>query len=126
VSDPGTSAKEKNEPCLTADTHSSISAAAGGWNGSARWCSTGLVRRRKGSSGGHRGLESIGAALGSPDFARLRIGIGRPASQDPIEYVLDRFPASQREAVGRAVERAAEAVKCWASEGIESCMNRFN
>ena len=81
--------------------------------------------RRKGSSGGHNGLESIADALGTTEFARLRIGIGRPPSE-AIDYVLSRFTCAQCDIVARAVENAADAVKCWANEGIEACMNRFN
>jgi len=82
--------------------------------------------RRKGSGGGHNGIESIAAALGSTAFARLRIGIGRPEPEDAVDYVLGRFEPEEREAVARAIDTAAEAVRCWAAEGIEPCMNRFN
>lgn len=87
----------------------------------------GRVRvRRKGSSGGHKGLQSIVAALGTTGFARLRVGIGRPAAMPPIDYVLGRFTAAERTVVADAIERAAEAVRCWAVEGVDACMNRFN
>ena len=86
----------------------------------------GLRIRRKGSSGGHNGLKSIAAAMGTSEFPRLRIGIGRPAPQDAVDYVLEPFSSAQREAVAQAAGRAVEAVKCWVTEGIETCMNRFN
>ena len=82
--------------------------------------------RPNGSSGGHNGLKSIAAALGTTEFPRLRIGIGRPEPADAIDYVLAPLSAEQRDVLVRAAERAADAVKCWAIEGIESCMNRFN
>ena len=93
--------------------------------------------RRKGSSGGHRGLASIIEALGTEEVPRLRVGIGPRADEEPAEgtspavpdrvrYVLGRFTRAERPVVESAVERAAEAVACWANEGIEVCMNRFN
>jgi PTH1 family peptidyl-tRNA hydrolase len=82
--------------------------------------------RRKGSSGGHKGLRSIADALGTPEFPRLRIGIGRPAGRDAVEYVLDRFAAAERDEIDAAVDRAVDAVRCWMQDGIEACMNRFN
>lgn len=81
--------------------------------------------RRKGSSGGHKGLESIARALGTAEFPRLRVGIGRPPG-DAIEYVLDRFAGAERKKMTEAVGIAAQAVACWANEGIEACMNEFN
>jgi len=81
--------------------------------------------RRKGSSGGHKGLESVARALGTTEFPRLRVGIGRPTG-DAIDYVLDRFSGAERERMTEAVGIAAQAVACWANEGIEACMNKFN
>lgn len=82
--------------------------------------------RRKGSSGGHNGLKSIARCLGTDDFARLRLGIGRPPAEDAIDYVLSAFAKAERDIIAGAVDNAVEAVQCWAGEGIESCMNRFN
>lgn len=82
--------------------------------------------RRKGSSGGHKGLKSIADALGTTDFPRLRIGVGRPKCQDALDYVLDRFTSSQRKVITEAVGVAAKAVTCWFTKGIEPCMNKFN
>jgi PTH1 family peptidyl-tRNA hydrolase len=83
-----------------------------------------LRLRAKGSSGGHNGLESVIAALGTDAFPRLRIGVGggRP---DP-DYVLGRFTKEERPAIEKAVEEACAAVRCWADEGIEKCMTKFN
>lgn len=82
--------------------------------------------RRKGSSGGHNGLKSIAHCLGTTEFARLRIGIGRPRSEDATDHVLTAFAKAEQETIAKAIDDAAEAARCWASEGIESCMNRFN
>ncbi|MFW6159402.1 MAG: aminoacyl-tRNA hydrolase [Planctomycetota bacterium] len=83
--------------------------------------------RRQGSSGGHKGLRSVGAALGTDAFPRLRVGIGRPpVEMDAVGFVLARFSAGERETIDQAVEEAADAVLCWAGEGIDACMNRFN
>ncbi len=81
--------------------------------------------RRGGSSGGHNGLESVRDQLGSTEFPRLRVGIGA-ARGDSVNYVLGRFGKEEEEAISGAVRRAADAVRCWAVEGIDSCMNGFN
>jgi PTH1 family peptidyl-tRNA hydrolase len=86
-----------------------------------------LRLRPRGSSGGHRGLESIEAALGSRDFARLRIGVGAAESSAQLrEHVLESFSADERPVVDDAVLRAADAVECWVAEGLRAAMNRFN
>jgi len=88
--------------------------------------------RPKGSAGGHHGMESIIQRLGSSDFPRLRIGIGRPAgpgAYDPdvvARYVLSPFSAGERPLIGAALDRAVEALMVWVGEGIEAAMNRFN
>jgi PTH1 family peptidyl-tRNA hydrolase len=81
--------------------------------------------RRFGSTGGHKGLASIVRELGTEEFPRLRVGIGE-CRGDSTGYVLGRFGRAEEEALAPAIERAAEAVLVWASEGIEACMNRFN
>lgn len=88
---------------------------------------SGVVRvKRGGSSGGHNGLKSIIAALGTEEFPRIRVGIGRPEHGDSIDYVLGRVHTSQRDVIDEAVSKAAEAAACWVSRGIDACMNRFN
>lgn len=82
--------------------------------------------RAQGSAGGHGGLKSIIAALGSSDFPRVRIGIGRSGPGDLVGHVLSGFRSAEREPIQRAIERAADAVECFLSEGIEAAMNRFN
>jgi PTH1 family peptidyl-tRNA hydrolase len=80
--------------------------------------------RKKGSSGGHHGLESIFAALGHVDLARLRIGVGG-GKPDP-RYVLGKFRKEEEPVVEETVGAACDAVVCWAAEGIEKCMNQYN
>lgn len=83
--------------------------------------------RAEGSSGGHNGLKSVEAALGSRTYPRLRIGIGPvPGRQDPADFVLKRFNAEERKEVPFLVETAAEAVRCWLGDGMEKAMNRYN
>ena len=87
----------------------------------------GLRLRAHGSSGGHRGLESLEAALGHRDFARLRVGVGAAESSSELkEHVLQTFGPEEEPVVERVVQEAADAVECWAREGIERAMNRFN
>ncbi len=96
----------------------------------------GKVRLRVGGgSGGHNGMKSIIAALGSGDFPRVRVGIGRPyrsretsfMSEDSIvNYVLSEFSAAEKEAVKEAIARTAEVINCFLTEGAEEAMNRFN
>ncbi len=83
--------------------------------------------RPAGSAGGQKGLKDIIHRLGSQDFARLRIGIGKPAPEwDPADYVLGRFTDDEKPDISNAVEKASDAVETWISDGIQSAMNRFN
>jgi PTH1 family peptidyl-tRNA hydrolase len=83
--------------------------------------------RPRGSSGGHHGLESIEQHLGSREFARLRIGIGRAAGAREItDYVLGRFSASDAALMKRVLARAADQVECWLAGGIQKAMSQFN
>jgi len=91
-----------------------------------------LRMRRGGSDGGHNGLKDITRALGSQQYARLRIGVGgreqdaqRPA-ENLADHVLSRFSASEETVLAKAVETAAEASLFWSENGIEAAMNRFN
>jgi PTH1 family peptidyl-tRNA hydrolase len=87
----------------------------------------GVVRlRAAGSSGGHRGLESIGETLGSWEFARLRVGVGEASGEALREHVLDEFSAAEETEVAGAVLEAADAVECWIGDGLIAAMNRFN
>lgn len=86
-----------------------------------------LRLRAKGSSGGHKGLQSIIDALRSEDIPRLRIGIGSPPEDiDLATYVLSPFEPEEETIIAETIEKAAEAVKVWAKEGIEVAMKRFN
>jgi PTH1 family peptidyl-tRNA hydrolase len=83
--------------------------------------------RASGSSGGHRGLESIEAAVGGRDYARLRIGVGTAESAAALkEHVLEEFAPEEMPALEEAVRLAADAVECWVAEGAPRAMNRFN
>lgn len=84
------------------------------------------------SSAGHHGVESIMKNLGA-EFARLRIGIGRPSpkategkSIDPEKYVLENFPAEEQAKLPEIIDQCCEAVNSYCQSGIEATMNRFN
>jgi PTH1 family peptidyl-tRNA hydrolase len=86
-----------------------------------------LRLRPSGSSGGHRGLESVIAALGSQQFPRLRMGIGAPPPGVAARsYVLSAFGPEERDAVEQMIDAAARAALCWAEQGLEAAMNRYN
>jgi PTH1 family peptidyl-tRNA hydrolase len=89
--------------------------------------------RQSGGSGGHKGMESIIAALGSEDFARIRVGIGRPQVEERsnnedavVNHVLSDFSPQEDKAVKAVIATVAEAVDCFLSRGIEAAMSRFN
>ena len=86
-----------------------------------------LRARRQGSAGGHNGLRSITEELGTEQFSRARLGVGRgDPRQGLASRVLSRFEADERSVVDEAVGRAAEAVALFTESGIDSVMNRFN
>lgn len=87
----------------------------------------GVLRlRQHGGAGGHNGMRSIIERLGSDRFRRLRIGIGRPAT-DAVRHVLDRIPERERVEYEISFAEASEAVLAWLEEGdIERCMSRFH
>lgn len=86
-----------------------------------------LRLRGGGSSGGQNGIRSIIDHLGAQDFARARVGIGRPPGRmDPADYVLQNFSADEEAVFTPLRARVLEAVLCWLFEGIERAMNRFN
>ena len=83
--------------------------------------------RAKGGHGGHNGMRSIIETLGSEEFARLRVGIGRPPEGvDPADYVLSRFSKEEQARLDEAVERAADAVEAFVRRGIEAAMSASN
>jgi peptidyl-tRNA hydrolase, PTH1 family len=86
-----------------------------------------LRLRPKGSSGGHHGLESVEQHLGSREFARLRLGIGRrDGAREITGHVLGRFDAAEAALLEKVLDRAAGQVECWLADGLEKAMSRFN
>ncbi|MCD6508588.1 aminoacyl-tRNA hydrolase [Candidatus Poribacteria bacterium] len=87
----------------------------------------GVLRiRAKGSDGGHNGVRSVIESIGTRDFPRLRIGIGRPDDMDLIDYVLGEITSQEAEILTTAVKRAADAVLFMLTDGVERAMSRFN
>ena len=83
--------------------------------------------RKKGSAGGHNGMKSIIAQLGTQNFYRIKVGVGaKPAGWDLADYVLGRFSTQEREEVDKAIGEAADAVEVILSEGIDAAMNKYN
>lgn len=90
---------------------------------------TGEIRMRPhGGSGGHHGLESVQACLGTKDYPRLRIGIGRRADgvRQISGYVLGRIADDEAELFEKVLDRAADQAECWVEAGIQKAMNQFN
>lgn len=86
-----------------------------------------LRLKRGGGDGGHNGLRSLTAALGSPDYLRVRFGIGRPPGrQDPADYVLRDFSAVERKDLAFHVDRAADAVEALLADGLDAAQNVYN
>ena len=89
----------------------------------------GRVRvRAEGGAGGHNGLKSVIAHLGTQQFTRVRIGVGKPRSgaEGLVGHVLGRIPADQAPAVAEGVETAAQAALCVVARGAVAAMNQFN
>jgi PTH1 family peptidyl-tRNA hydrolase len=83
------------------------------------------------SSGGHKGINSIIQELGSQDFTRIRIGIGRPdkaeaSEEEIIAYVLSDFTPEQKKAITPVIPRVSEALLCLLTEGLTLAMNKYN
>ena len=81
--------------------------------------------RRGGSSAGHHGLDSVIAALGTPDFIRLRVGVDRPTG-DGIDYVLGPFSPAEREALPQVMDRVCQAIASTIERGLDRTMTDFN
>ena len=96
--------------------------------------SLGKIRIREGgSSGGHKGVESIINELGSKEFIRIRVGIGRPeenatevSETDIIKYVLSDFTPYEKKIIKPSIAMISEAILCLIKEGFEAAMNRYN
>jgi PTH1 family peptidyl-tRNA hydrolase len=88
----------------------------------------GMIRiKEKGSGGTHNGMKSVIQHLGTEDFARIRIGIGKPEyKEDLTNYVIGRISNEERELLDNSVNKALEAVLEILEHGIESAMNKFN
>ena len=89
--------------------------------------------RQGGSSGGHKGVDSIISELGSKDFIRIRVGIGRPTENaneiseaDIIKYVLGDFTPEEKQTIKPVIAKASEAILCLLTEGLEAAMNSYN
>ncbi|HWB15536.1 MAG TPA: aminoacyl-tRNA hydrolase [Vicinamibacterales bacterium] len=83
--------------------------------------------RGEGSDGGHNGLKSVAAHLGTSAYPRLRVGVGRgDERRDLADHVLSRFEADERDRMASAVERAADAVEVWVESGLEPAMRTYN
>jgi PTH1 family peptidyl-tRNA hydrolase len=86
-----------------------------------------LRARARGSAGGHNGLKSVIEQLGTEEFPRLRIGVGRgDGRRDLADHVLSKFDPGERDTIHAATLRAADAAEMFVSEGIERVMNTFN
>lgn len=83
--------------------------------------------RPKGSAGGHNGLKNIILHLGTDEFRRVRIGVGRkPAGMDLADHVLSHFSAAQQKEIDESMAAAADAVKVIIEQGTDAAMNLFN
>ncbi len=84
--------------------------------------------RRKGSAGGHNGIKSIISCLGSEDFPRVKVGVGKKpnAEWDMADWVLSDFPKADEKALGEALKNAAEAVELIIAGDIDKAMNLYN
>jgi len=83
--------------------------------------------RLAGSAGGHNGVKSLIGALGTPEFVRFRVGIGRPGSSDEsIDYVLGRFSRAESESLPKVIAAVADALEMALHEGLKAAMDRYN
>jgi len=87
-----------------------------------------LRLRPDGRSGGHHGLESIESHLGTREYARQRIGIGRdePGAREISGYVLSPFRGEEKELLEKVLQKACDQIECWLAEGAAQAMNRHN
>ncbi len=86
-----------------------------------------LRLKRGGGDNGHNGLRSVSKALGSPQYLRVRVGIGRPPGRmDPAAFVLKAFSAAEQRELPLLVDRAADAVEAVVEQGLELAQNTFN
>lgn len=80
-----------------------------------------------GGTGGHRGVQSVRTTLGTGGFVRLKLGIGRPASDvDPADFVLAPFTRTERDSLEPVMTRAVASLECVVLHGVQEAMNRYN
>ncbi len=80
-----------------------------------------------GSAGGHNGIKSIIAHLGTQDFARLRLGVSKPPlGVDAADHVLAKFTSGEQKSLPDFINQASLAVHCWVTQGVEAAMNEYN
>ena len=83
--------------------------------------------KQAGGHGGHNGIKSVIDAIGTPQFARIKIGIGRPAPrQDSADYVLEAITSAELEVLNPCLDRAVDALECVIHRGLAVAMNEFN
>jgi len=83
--------------------------------------------KQAGGHGGHNGIKSVIDAIGTPQFVRIKIGIGRPAPrQDSADYVLQPFTREELEVLNPCLDRAVDALECAIHRGTTTAMNQFN
>jgi PTH1 family peptidyl-tRNA hydrolase len=95
---------------------------------------TGKIRLRLGgSSGGHKGIDSIISHIGTQDFCRVRVGIGRPEMENPpakeeavIDYVLNDFTSDEKKIIDETIPKVSEAIAFLLTQGINAAMNKHN
>ena len=83
--------------------------------------------RESAGSGGQKGLKDVAAKLGTQNFARIRIGIGRPSSTDQVvDFVLTPFRKDEKDEIDLAIQNAADAARLWVERGAQEAMNQYN
>ncbi len=82
--------------------------------------------KTRGSSGGHRGIQSIIDSIGTNEFIRVKIGIGRPSDTPTEVYVLNKFTPAENDTIRESIERASEAVLSIISQGLNRTMTEYN
>lgn len=86
-----------------------------------------LRLRKTGSAGTHNGMKSVIERLGTDEVPRLRVGVGAEREKgERVAHVLGKFRPEEREAIAAAIEQAADACFCFAKDGVDAAMNRFN
>jgi PTH1 family peptidyl-tRNA hydrolase len=82
--------------------------------------------RPKGGAGGHHGMESIISRIGTSDFPRLRVGIGRPNPDADVDHVLGNFEGDEGKLMDETFDNASQAIELWLKDGLNAAMNKFN